>query len=557
MSLEQKLVALREKFREDFNAELKKLVTYWQDARVGDSEALKQFHFNVHSIKGSSGALSLTKLSQLMHDMEAVVKPCLEGAPLTADGTTLVDGLMNQLIAASNNNENSFLQLQTDKPEKASIEIKLPSELALPTEQLSYNEINIALVDDDRSVGEMMQKLLAGFSFNVKYYSSLSSFRAELASNGFHLVLLDLIMPDCTEQDVFSCVGELNRLNIKVFILSSIGTFESRLAAVRAQVSDYLLKPVSITHLVTKIRKALKLDLVRPFRVLLLDDQETVCRFYKEVLEKQGCQVVALKEVEQLLNVLESFVPDIFLLDMYMPNASGLEIARVLRQQSKYDYVPILFLTSDNQIKTKLEALSSGADDVITKETSAELIISQVVSRVSRGQEVRYIASRDSLTGTLNHGQIMDAAAHAIRLSTRSTKPLIVVMIDLDKFKSVNDKYGHAGGDKVLMGLGQLLLQSVRQTDFVGRYGGEEFMLVFPDGEMEAVHNKVDAMRDAFSKIIFNVSGSCFHVTLSAGVASSANHQGLSELIAAADAALYEAKDAGRNCIKCEGDLAS
>ena len=554
MSLEQKLVALRKKFKEDFKGELKKLVIFWQAARVGDNEALKQFHFNVHSIKGSSGALSLSKLSQLMQEMEAVVKPCLDGSPLTHEGSSLVDGLMNQLIAASNNSENSFLQLESENSEHSTVEITLPNALTLPTKQLSYNEINIALVDDDRSVGEMMQKLLAGFSFNVKYYSSLSTFKSELASNGFHLVLLDLVMPDCTEEEVFSCVGELNKLNIKVFILSSIGTFESRLAAVRAQVSDYLLKPVSITHLVSKVRKALKLDLVRPFRVLLLDDQETVCRFYKEVLEKHGCQVMALKEVEQLLNVLESFVPDIFLLDMYMPNASGLEIARVLRQQSKYDYVPILFLTSDNQISTKLEALGSGADDVITKETSAELIISQVVSRVSRGQEVRYIASRDSLTGTLNHGQIMDAAAHAIRLSTRSNKPLIVVMIDLDKFKHVNDEYGHAGGDKVLMGLGQLLLQSVRQTDFVGRYGGEEFMLVFPDGEVEAVCRKMNTMREAFSKIIFNVNGSCFHVTLSAGVASSANHQGLSELIAAADAALYEAKDAGRNCVKREGD---
>ena len=148
----------------------------------------------------------------------------------------------------------------------------------------------------------------------------------------------------------------------------------------------------------------------------------------------------------------------------------------------------------------------------------------------------------------------MDAAAHAIRLTARSSKPLIIVMIDLDKFKQINDEYGHGGGDKVLMGLGQLLLQSVRQTDFVGRYGGEEFLLVFPEGEIAAVKNKIESLREAFSKVMFNVDGSSFHVTLSAGIASSADHDGLSELIAAADKALYEAKRRGKNRVEADSD---
>lgn len=553
MSLEEKLASLREKFRETFKDELKTLIELWQSVRTDQSaDALKQFHFNVHSLKGSSGALNLLKLSQLMSDIESVIKPCLEAAEVSIQVINQVDQYMNMLIASSKSAHNSYLE-QADKPGKETQkEILLPTDLLPPVTHLNYEDIHIALVDDDRAVGEMMQKLLSGFSFNVSYYPSLQDFQVALKQQKFHLVLLDLVTPDCTEQDVFSCVDHLQANGISVFILSSTGSFDARLAAVRANVSDYLLKPISITHLVTKIRKTLKLDLVRPFRVLLLDDQETVSIYYKNILEKQGCQVLAINDSHKLLEVLESFIPDIFLLDMYMPDVSGLEVAKILRHQAKYDYVPILFLTSDNHIKTKLDALRAGADDVITKETSAELIISQVFSRVSRGQEMRYMASRDSLTGALNHGQVMDAAAHALRLTTRSDKPLILAMIDLDKFKQVNDRFGHGGGDKVLMGLGQLLLQSVRQTDYVGRYGGEEFMIVFPDGEIEAVEKKLNIMREAFSKLLFNVDNQSFHVTLSVGLASSANHSTLSELIAAADSALYQAKHGGRNQVCCE-----
>jgi diguanylate cyclase (GGDEF)-like protein len=234
---------------------------------------------------------------------------------------------------------------------------------------------------------------------------------------------------------------------------------------------------------------------------------------------------------------------------MQMPNISGLEIARLLRQQAKYDYVPIIFLTSDDDIKTKLEVLECGADDVIPKNTPPNLIVQQVDSRIQRGQEIRYLASRDSLTGVLNHGQIMEAAAHAFRLAARNQQPAVIVMIDLDHFKGVNDKYGHLSGDKVLISLGQLLLQSVRDTDYVGRYGGEEFMVVFSNALPGIIESKMDKILNAFLHINYTVDKQSFNCSFSAGLASSIHHEKLSELISSADTALYRAKNAGRSQI--------
>jgi diguanylate cyclase (GGDEF)-like protein len=301
--------------------------------------------------------------------------------------------------------------------------------------------------------------------------------------------------------------------------------------------------------LVSKIRKNFKIDLIRPYRILLLDDQALVGDFYKTLLEDEGVEVLAISEAESIMAELESFHPDVFLLDMHMPNINGLEVAKLLRQQTKYDYIPIIFLTADDDINTKLEVLQCGADDVIPKNTPPKLIVQQVDSRIQRGQEIRYLASRDSLTGVFNHGQIMDAAAHSLRLSLRQDKPTIIVMIDLDNFKNVNDKYGHLAGDKVLISLGQLLLQSVRDTDYVGRYGGEEFMVVFSDANPSVIESKINSILASFLQIDYTVAKQVFHCSFSAGLASSTNYEKLSELISSADAALYKAKNAGRSRI--------
>ena len=176
-------------------------------------------------------------------------------------------------------------------------------------------------------------------------------------------------------------------------------------------------------------------------------------------------------------------------------------------------------------------------------------MLQQVDSRIQRVKEIRYLASRDSLTGVLNHGQIMDAVSHSLRLASRQQKSTVVVMIDLDHFKEVNDKYGHLGGDKVLISLGQLLLQSVRDTEHVCRYGGEEFMVVFSDATLTIIESKMNKILSAFLQINYTLTGQSFNCSFSAGMASSVDHMKLSELISSGDAAVYKAKKESRNRI--------
>jgi diguanylate cyclase (GGDEF)-like protein len=260
--------------------------------------------------------------------------------------------------------------------------------------------------------------------------------------------------------------------------------------------------------------------------------------------------VKVLLEPTKVLDELKDYDPDIFLLDLFMPKVNGIELAKIIRLLEKYDSIPIVFLTSEDTIQTKLDVLECGCDDVLPKNIPPDVLVKQVISRLKRGQTLRYLNSRDTLTGLLNHGQIMEAASSAVQLGFRRKSTTIIAMIDLDFFKSVNDTYGHAAGDKVLMGLGQLLLQHVRQTDYIGRYGGEEFLLVFPDSELAAIQDKLNHIREVLGSLIFKHGKQDFTVTYSAGIASSERFQSLTDILLAADNALYQAKAAGRNNIK-------
>jgi diguanylate cyclase (GGDEF)-like protein len=550
--LEQKLSEFRITFIAEFNDKLAVLIKLWSEARTSQTtESVKKFRFEVHSLKGSSGALNFLTLSDRLRMIEEEVAPCEEQINSLKSIITFIDRHMNSMTEASRNDPNPLLILKETPPSLG--ELRETQKYKEDITSQSYRDIKIALIDDNENTSAVNAKLLAGFGFTITQFNSIEQFETVLAQKTFNLVLIDTDNLTNKIEQMFAFAAKLRTFDTYVFILSSSSSFENRLLAVRAKVNEYLLKPVNITTLVSKIRKNFKIDLIRPYRILLLDDQALVGNFYKTLLEDEHVEVLAISRAESIMTELESFHPDVFLLDMHMPNISGLEVARLLRQQAKYDYVPIIFLTSDDDIKTKLEVLECGADDVIPKDTPPNLIVQQVDSRIQRGQEIRYLASRDSLTGVLNHGQIMEAAANAFRLASRQEQPTVIVMIDLDHFKGVNDKYGHVGGDKVLISLGQLLLQSVRDTDYVGRYGGEEFMVVFSNATPNVIESKMNDILTAFLHINYTFDKQSFNCSFSAGLATSTHHEKLSELISSADAALYKAKDAGRSQICVDG----
>ncbi len=475
----------------------------------------------------------LARLETLLDDMLSLLP---NEYPLSPSLVEQIDAKVNLLVESTKNPENPYL---------------LKQELSQSKPKVHGTSLNIALIDDSEIARITIKAMLDRFNYNVLVYESIFDFEADTDFlSKVDIVLLDVVMPDVTEDILFDFAQRVRQKDIQIILVSGSDSLDIRLKAVRADIGGYVTKPFDINVLVGNIRWLCNIDVRRPYQVSLLDDQPMVGKFLGGYAKNNDIDLTFYTNSAEFFEGLEIGKPDLFLLDVSMPDVSGIEVCKILRQQQRFEYVPIVFLSADTSLKTKLAALEAGADDVIIKDNPPDVIFKQIERRITRGQQIRNMAIKDSLTGLLNHGQMMEAANSAYRLAKRNNTSVVVAMIDIDNFKQVNDKRGHMIGDTVIVGLAQLLKTSVRDTDVVGRYGGEEFMVVFHSDNVESIEKKLNTICFTFSKLSFKDEYDNFQCTFSCGVASSNDAEELKDIIHLADQTMYEVKKDGKNGVK-------
>lgn len=332
--------------------------------------------------------------------------------------------------------------------------------------------------------------------------------------------------------------------------LSLEGAIEARLQAVKMGCQAYITQPLDLTALLDTLDRLTSPPQAEAGKVLIIDDSASLVGFYAAHLNNAGFVTQTLTEPLKTLEVLADDLPEIILLDMNMPGATGPELARVIRQQDAYLSIPIVFLSAETDVGRQREAMSLGGDEFLQKPIKPEHLISAVRSRIIRYRALRAHMVRDSLTGLLNHTNFKERLRAEVARSKRLNKLLSVALIDIDHFKRVNDTYGHPAGDRVIKNLARLLKQRLRGADIIGRYGGEEFALALPETPIEAALTVMDAARESFANIEQHFGHATFRCSFSVGVAQFPMLLDAESLIQAADEALYSAKDAGRNQVK-------
>jgi two-component system cell cycle response regulator len=302
--------------------------------------------------------------------------------------------------------------------------------------------------------------------------------------------------------------------------------------------------------------------------VLIADDDVVSRRLLQVSLSQAGYQVeTAANGAEALRALQESDRHRLAVLDWMMPEMDGVEVCRAVRKLAREPYIYIILLTAKEQQDEIVEGLEAGADDYITKpfdlhELKARLrsgkrILELQEQIVSAREELRVRATRDSLTGLWNRGAILEMLGNEMIRSVREGTQMSIVLADLDYFKRVNDTHGHPAGDAVLREAGRRMQASVRAYDSVGRYGGEEFLIVSPGcGLSEATAQAERLRRSVAAEEISLPDGQSLAATLSLGVATispEANQPG--DLLRAADEALYAAKKNGRNRVEISSKI--
>jgi diguanylate cyclase (GGDEF)-like protein len=290
-----------------------------------------------------------------------------------------------------------------------------------------------------------------------------------------------------------------------------------------------------------------------PLCVLVADDETTARIIVAQLVREWGHDsVVAANGEEGWAFFKDGGGPDIALLDWEMPKLSGLELCRRIRSQSDH-YVYTIMVTGRGDTESLAQAMRSGADDYIEKpvdprELEARLRAASRIVRLQRMLQEQ--ATRDRLTGLWNRGAIMGLLQRDLARVFREGGSLAVVLVDVDHFKSVNDAHGHLVGDEVLRETARRLLGGVCSGDAVGRYGGEEFLLVLTPADLAAGQEVAERIRrDCLESAVATPTASV-RLTVSAGVAAAAPGQSVESLLQAADQALHRAKDAGRNRVE-------
>lgn len=530
--------------RAAYAGQLPEKIRQIEDACAGyqsrlDEETLHALHRMVHGLTGSGATFGFAELSQVARVLEEYLK-----------------NLVNRKSPANDENfAEIHLQIECLRQAASSADsppYAPPVLMATPSEAAeSISTKLVYLVEDESALARELALQLSYFGYEALIFNRLNEFLRAMKTPRNVLVLMDIGFPGGSMGGVKAMreVQQGRDKPVPVMFISALDDVTARLEAVRVGGLAYFSKPVSIGVLVDKLDELTSAIPPQPYRVLIVDDSTSLANYHAAVLEQVGMVVRVVDKPLEALGPLREFSPDLILMDIYMPECSGLELARVIRQLESFVSIPIVYLTAENDLDKQLSAMSLGGDDFLTKPIKPEHLVSSVTSRIQRSRLLHSFMVRDSLTGLLNHTAIKDQLEREVARAKRENTPLAYAMVDIDHFKQVNDTYGHPVGDRVIKSLSRLLKQRLRETDVVGRYGGEEFAVIMSNTDGHAAIKVMDELRDAFSRLTHLAEGKEFFVTFSCGIAEVALFGDAIKLGDSADKALYEAKHAGRNCV--------
>lgn len=531
-ALHDQLHALNEQFAERVGtelAELRQRAERLSDAREQEQrrQRMLDLHERLHRLAGSAGTFGITALGKQARMLEQRAERWLKAARPSGQALAEFIQAVQQLTTAT----------QAGEPRHTLAE---PSVIA----DNRPASCRIYLLERDAEAGQEMCRTLGNFGYEMLLFPDIALLQAAVQGQ---LPDALVVSQHAAELEAVSALQQSLEVPLPLLVIGHQADFDSQLAAVRAGAKGYFTRPLDVTQLENTLEHCLNLQLSEPYRVLIVDDDADLASRYSLVLRNSRMLVQTLTDPSQLFEVMRAFNPEVVLLDMNMPDFTGLELAQMIRLNDEWLRVTIIYLSGETDINRQMDALLKAGDDFITKPISDSALTAAVFSQVQRARALSMALSRDSLTGLLKHADIKEQVTLEVERSLRSGNPASVVMLDLDHFKQVNDRYGHAAGDNVIRALANLMRQRLRRIDSIGRYGGEEFVAVLPDCPAEQAKRIFDEIREHFAALSFHAGGRTFSVSLSAGVSQTDGQASGGELLERADQCLYLAKGQGRN----------
>ncbi|MBC8255505.1 MAG: diguanylate cyclase [Ardenticatenia bacterium] len=301
-------------------------------------------------------------------------------------------------------------------------------------------------------------------------------------------------------------------------------------------------------------------------RILVVDDDPDLVRLLQYALAKEGYHVEQALTGKEGLEMAQTLHPHVVITDLMMPGMDGTALCRELKANPDLHPVYVIMLTAKGETDSHISSLQLGADDYVVKPAMLRELHARIevgLRWIESQSQLKRMATSDSLTGLPNRYVLDQVLAREMASALNEQTPLSLIFLDIDEFKRVNDTYGHAAGDQALMRFAAACQEMLRETDIFGRVGGEEFAVILPETDAAGAANLAERMRKRVNKLRIQNDGRRFGLTVSIGVAARDDHgdgkdatkrrkgdaigEGIAEVLARADRALYDAKEAGRD----------
>lgn len=534
IDVQARLAALREQYSRRLSDDLQTLMAQSRELSTRQSvvelESLEVLRQGLHRIAGSAGTFGYAELSREAREMEVWLQTVIEGThqPTPPMLTALHDRL-----------QDSYRALESPQV----------TEVAEPTADYHLasgdRAIRVAVLADGDT--DTLIQSLSGFGYECRRLANCPDDPAD-GGKAWGAWQPDIVIVDAAKvaDDAWKpAVAEVP--GAILILLSGASDFEARLKAVRNGAQGFFTHPVDVPSLEHRLRHLVNLPQQDPYRVLIVDDDVDLAEHFRLTLKMAGIESRVISDPRDVLVGLRDFVPDLVLIDINMPGCSGPELARIIRFDDDWLKIPLVYLSAESDAHRQAQALAQAGDDFLVKPIADVALVAAVTARAQRSRQLSMALARDGLTGLIKHPAIKELIEIEMARSQRTEIGACVVMIDIDRFKSINDTYGHGTGDYVIRLLANLLRQRLRRVDHVGRYGGEEFVAVLPSCSLENAREAIERIRASFAQLECVAAAEIFHATFSAGVASTEAWPDAETLLEAADKAMYEAKQGGRN----------
>ncbi len=442
----------------------------------------------------------------------------------------------------------------------------------------------VLVVDDEKTIVNIMEAYLSKAGYKVmKAYNGEDALRMVSEFNP-DIILLDIMMPGINGYEVTRRLKENKITNIiPVILVTGLDSVDDKVKGLDAGADDFITKPVNKIELLARVKSLIKLkrlqeefaesarlsnasppDIIKDSNfqeniVLIADGNKIAAKHLKDVLDSAGYECIAAGSGEDAFNSLGTKIPDVVLLDTTLPDSDGIELLKRFRENPATEDISIILISNDGGTETKVKGLEKGADDYLVRPVNQTEMLARIKASLRRSRarqrlklqaEVFFKQSiTDSLTGLYNSRYLADIMQRQIKLFKRHKRSFSVMMLDIDYFKGINDTFGHVTGDGVLQEFGKVLKENIRGSDIVSRYGGEEFVVLLSNTNIEGAGILAERIRSRVEGYMFPGIGNR-KITVSIGISEVGSEDDASAIMKKVDDALYMAKKNGRNIVK-------